>query len=167
MSIIVVGSGAVGANALDEVVSIEADAVVVYETLVDATGGDDGERSGSGRHVGECACTVAEDVSRDAEARESGEIVCGVGGTDIAGRSDKEVALRAGTASVLVDLVSSAGGSGDGVGDAVTAYEVVAYDADTLAEDVVVDLIIGAGDGGGSGACGRRSVAGSGITSGH
>lgn len=45
-----------------------------------------------------------------------------------------------------------------GVGHAGFVSEVVAHDADTLAEDVVIDLVDGAGDGGGGGTLHGRSV---------
>lgn len=59
-------------------------------------------------------------------------------------------------------MVLSADSIGLCVLDTVTTYEVIADDADTLAEDVVVDLIIGAGDRDGSGSGGGRSVGGGG-----
>ena len=68
--------------------------------------------------------------------------------------------MGAHTSSVLVNLVFGAGGDNVTVGDAVAALEVVSDDADALAENVIVYLIIWAGDGGWRGAGCRRSIGG-------
>lgn len=153
LSVVVLGGGAVGADALDQVESVKTDTNVVDQLLVDGASGGSRNGGGSRRGVGQDAVSVEQLVAGNAEAGEGGQVVGGVGGADITGRADEEEALSAGTAAVLVDLILPAGGSGDGIFDAVAAFEVVADDAHALAEDVVVDLIIGAGDlhGGGTG----------------
>lgn len=161
LGIIVVGGGAVSANSLDEVESIETDADVVDQTLIESAGGDHWTRSRSRRLVGKDAEAVEKSVSWDADAGKSGQIVSRVRGTHIAGRSNQEKSLGAGAASILIDLVLSAGGGGDSIGNAVAAFEVISDETDALTEDVVVDLIIGTGDldgrrtGSWDGVCGR------------
>ncbi len=86
------------------------------------------------------------------------EDVVGVGGTDVAGFPDEVVAYGADASSILVYLVFATGGGGTAVGDTVAAHEVVADDAHALAEDIIVDLVVGAGDGDGLWARGRRGV---------
>jgi hypothetical protein len=49
-------------------------------------------------------------------------------------------------------LILSTNSGDDGVGNAVTTFEVESHDADTFAENVVVDLIMRAVDGYGDGA---------------
>lgn len=72
LGIIVVGSGTVGADTLDQVESRQADTDVVDQLLVERAGGNDWGGGGSGRDVGEGAGAVDEDVAWDAEAGEGG-----------------------------------------------------------------------------------------------
>lgn len=167
LRVVVVGGRAVGAHALDEVETFNADAVAVDQLLVDGADGVLGRGRGGGRDVDLGAGAVDEDVAVDAGAGEGGEVVGGVGGTDIAELADEVEAEGADAAAVLVDLVASAGGDDVVVGDAVGALEVEADDANALAEDVVVDLVIGAGDGGGGGASGCLNVGGGGVAGLH
>ena len=55
----------------------------------------------------------------------------------------------------MVNFVPAAGGSVDGVGHAVGAFEVEPDEADALTEDVVVDLVVGTVDLSGCGLSGR------------
>jgi hypothetical protein len=158
LGIVVVGGSAVSAGALDHVVPVVADADVVDQVLVESAGGRSGDGGGGGRHVGQGAVAVDELVAWNAQAGEGGQVVGRVGGADITGRSDKIETLGACTSTVLVDLVLSADCGRGSVGDAGTALEVVADEADALAENVVVYLIIGAGDLHGGRTSGRGDV---------
>jgi hypothetical protein len=167
LGIVVVGSRAVGADALDQVETVNADAVAVDQFLVDGTDGVLGCGRGDGRDVDLSARAVDEDVAVDAGAGEGREVVSRVGGADIAQSADEVEAEGADAAAVLVDFVASANGDDVVVGDTVGALEVEADDANALAEDVVVDLVIGAGNGGGGRAGGGLNVGGGGVAGLH
>lgn len=72
LGIVVLGGGTVGADALDQIVSFEADTDVVDQSFVEGAGGHDGDWGGGGRDVGESAGSVDQDVSGDAETGEGG-----------------------------------------------------------------------------------------------
>jgi hypothetical protein len=146
LCVVVVGSSAVGAGALDDVEAGQADADSVDQLLVEGAGGREGGGLGLGRVVGESAGAVEQSVSGDALAGEGGQVVGGVGRADVADCANEVESLGADASTVLVDLVLDAGGSGVAVSDAVGSVEVVADDADTLAEDVIIDLVEGTGD---------------------
>lgn len=160
MGIVVLGSCAVGANSLDEIVSLQTDANSVDELLVESAGRWHWDWRWCRWDIGQCAGAIDQDISRDAETGQSGKVVCRVGRANITGTSNEEESLRAGTAAILVDLVLAASGSGYSIGHAVTTLEVVPDDADALTEDVVVDLVEGAGDLDGRGTRGGRYVVG-------
>lgn len=132
MGIVVPGSCAVGADSLDQVESLQADANSVDELLVDGAGRRHWNGNWCGWDIGQCAGSIGQDVSRDAETGERGQVVGRVGRANITGLANEEEALRAATAAILVDLVLAASGSGYSIGHAVTTLEVVADDADAL-----------------------------------
>lgn len=83
----------------------------------------------------------------DAEAGEGGEIVVGVGWADVAGLFDEVVSDGADASSILIYLIFPTEGSGVAVWNAFTSHEVIADDADALAEDIIVYLIERAANG--------------------
>ena len=103
------------------------------------------------RDVLESALSLDEDVALCAVAAEGVEVVGGVGGAYIADGSDEEEACVAFAALVDVDLISSADWVEGVELVALAVLLVVAHDAYTLAEDVVVDAVDGTGNGAGFG----------------
>lgn len=97
-------------------------------------------------------------VSGDAGAGEGFEVVGGVGRADIAGLLDEVVSDGADASVVLVYLVLSTDGGGFAVLDALTSHEVIADDADALAQNIIVYLVEWASDGHWFRPSGRGSV---------
>ncbi len=158
LGVVVVGSHAVGAHSLDQVEIFQANAYSVDEFLVEEA--DDGFwLRGGGRGEGQSAFSVDQDVSACADAGGGGEVVGGVGGTDVADAADEVEANCANTSVILVDLVSAAGWYDIGERNTCAVGEVVPYHANALAEHIIIDLVDGAVDGGGSWAMHWRTVA--------
>lgn len=102
--------------------------------------------------------SIEKSVSGDTRARECGKIVGGVRRTDVTSRSNEEESLSAGTPSILVDLILTANGSRIAINNTVTSLKVISNDADALTENIVVDLIIGTGNGNRRGPCSRSNI---------
>jgi hypothetical protein len=137
------------AGTLDQVESREAGADIIDQLLVEPTSRDYRSWRYRGRVVNCTALSGLVDVALGALAGEGGDDIGGVGGADIAESTDEEESIGADAAFVAVYLVSATDGVAFDVGIAGTIGHVVPQDADALAEDVVVDLVDGASDGGG------------------
>lgn len=147
LGIIDVGSSTVGANSFNDVEVFKAGADVADKAFVDFTSGHNGCGGLWRRSVWFAAFTLEEHISICAITRKSGQIVGGVRRADVAEPSDEVVSSCTDTSLALVYLVSSTDGVSLDVGVADSVAHVVAENADTLAENVVVYLINGAVDG--------------------
>lgn len=145
---------AVCANSANEVEVGEAGADSTDDFLVDSAVG--WLRSGrfNGGNPSESALSLDKNVSLGAVAAGGGEVVGGVGWADVADCSDEEEAVIALASFVSVDFVSAANRVLGIELVAVSVFHVEAENADTFAEDVVVDLVGGATDDVEFGSCG-------------
>jgi hypothetical protein len=104
---------------------------------------------GLGRsYVAKSAFSLYKIVSGCADACCSIEVVGGIGRADITAASDQKISNCADASAILVNLIFSAYWLNYLVRDAHVIDKVVPNDADALAENVVVDLVCGACDGG-------------------
>lgn len=99
-----------------------------------------------GRDPSLSAFSLDEDVASSTVAAESVKIIGRVGRADVTDGSDEVVTIGALTSLIFVFLILSADGVVRVELETLSVLHVVAEDADTLAENVVVYLVDGTGD---------------------
>jgi hypothetical protein len=165
LGVIDVGSSTVSANTFNEVEILKAGADIADESFVYFTSGHYRLRWLWRRGVWLAAFTLEEHISVGAIAGKGCQIVGGIRRADVTESSNEVISSRADTSLALVYLISSTDRVSLDVGIADSIAHVVAENADTLAEDVVVYLINWAVDGDWFGASGRRDISGIGYIS--
>lgn len=145
MGIVVVGFTAVSTGTLDEVEATSALADLSDEFFVESAGDWWGSRGHWRRGVDAGAVAVKKGITFDALAAERVDVVGGVGFAGVTLVTDEIVAKVADASAILVDFVGAANW-GSAEGNAFVSSHVVAEDADALAENVVIDLQVGAVD---------------------
>ena len=152
LSIVVVRSRTEGANTLDEIETRSALADIVDQFFIKST-----FRHNRGRRLGRRGpdfetlagfSVVAFNifVALDAVAGKSTNIVSGVRRADVTYSLDAIIAIVTDAPLISVDFVSIADGVVRVERMALSVLPVVADDTDTLTEDIIVDLIVGAID---------------------
>ena len=143
LGIVGVGRNTVGADSFHEVEILLTSTDIVHEFFIDFALRDGWLRRFNGRLVDLSAYPLDESVSLSAFAGKGVEDVGGVGRTNMTDSTDQVIPFITNASLIFVYLVLSADRVLRVIWITNAAVHVVPSDADTLAKDIVVDLVSG------------------------